>query len=86
MTLFENRFDFVGNERRSFQEIENLKETSIPRAPLVCLRLTGHFPSYFGKFGIFSRLLMLRMQGRVIKRPLCQEHSFPLMTACMAIV
>jgi hypothetical protein len=49
-------------------------------------RLSGHFPSYFGNFGNFSRLLMLRVQAHVTKRRLCQEHYFPLMTAFMAIV
>jgi hypothetical protein len=49
-------------------------------------RLSGHFPSYFGNFGIFSRFLVLRMQAGVTKRRLCQKHSFPLITAFMAIV
>jgi hypothetical protein len=49
-------------------------------------RLSGHFPSYFGNFGNFSRLLMLRMQARLTKRRLRQEHSFPVITAFMAIV
>lgn len=49
-------------------------------------RPSKHFPSYFGNFGNFSRLLMLRMQARLTKRRLRQEHSFPVITAFMAIV
>jgi hypothetical protein len=44
------------------------------------------FPSYFGNFGIFNRLLMLWIQARVTKRRLRQEYLFPLLTAIMAIV
>jgi hypothetical protein len=46
----------------------------------------GLFPSYFGNFGFLNRLLMLRMQARVIKRRFLQGHAFPLITAIMAIV
>lgn len=49
-------------------------------------RLSRHFPSYFGNFGICSRFLMLWIQTRAIKRRLHQKHCFPLMTAFMAIV
>jgi hypothetical protein len=45
-----------------------------------------HFPSYFGNFGIFNQLLMLRMQARVTKRRFRQEYRFPVITAFMAIV
>jgi hypothetical protein len=49
-------------------------------------RPSKHFPSYFGNFGIFNQLLMLRMQARVTKRRFRQEYWFPVITAFMAIV
>ena len=49
-------------------------------------RLSRNFPSYFGNFGNFSRLLMIWMQVRVSKRGLHRKHWFPLITAFMAIV
>jgi hypothetical protein len=47
---------------------------------------TKHFPWYFGNFGIFKQLLILRMQARVTKRGFRQEYWFPFITAFMAIV
>lgn len=49
-------------------------------------RLSRNSPSYFGNFGIFSRLLMLRTKTRFTQRRIRQKHSFPLITAFMAIV
>jgi hypothetical protein len=44
------------------------------------------FPSYFGNFGIFTRLLTLQMLAPLTRRRFRQEHEFPVMTAFMAIV
>jgi hypothetical protein len=49
-------------------------------------RPSKHFPSYFGNFGNFDQLLMLRMQARVTKRRFRQDYWFPFITAFMAIV
>jgi hypothetical protein len=46
----------------------------------------ARFPSYFGNFGIFNRLLMLRAAARLSKRRPGKEQEFPLITAFMAIV
>ncbi len=44
------------------------------------------FPSYFGNFGIFKPLLMLRVVARLLKERLGKKNEFPLITAFMAIV
>jgi hypothetical protein len=49
-------------------------------------KLNGHFPSYFGNFGIFNGPLSLRTLMWLVKRRLCRKHEFPLITAIMAIV
>jgi hypothetical protein len=49
-------------------------------------KLGGDFPSYFGNFGIFNRVLSLRTPTLLVKRRLRQKHDSPLITAFMAIV
>jgi hypothetical protein len=44
------------------------------------------FPSYFGNFGIFSRLLSLRTPPSLIRRRRRKKPEFPHITAFMAIV
>ena len=44
------------------------------------------FPSYFGNFGSFNRLLILRASARLFGRSRGNKKEFPLITAFMAIV
>ena len=53
---------------------------------LIACRKDARFPSYFGNFGIFNRLLMLRVAVRLLKGRLGKRNEFPLITAFMAIV
>jgi hypothetical protein len=53
---------------------------------LIDFEQSKHFPSYFGNFGIFKRLLMLCAQTSLTKRRCVAKQGFPLITAFMAIV
>ena len=55
-------------------------------ARLILCTESARFPSYFGNFGIFKRLLMLRVGAHLLKERLGKKNEFPLITAFMAIV
>ena len=55
-------------------------------ARLIPCTESARFPSYFGNFGIFKRLLMLRVGAHLLKERLGKKNEFPLITAFMAIV